>query len=301
MKTTIESGRIPAIETHYNGFRFRSRLEARWAVFFDCMGIKYEYEPEKFQCGDVRYIPDFFLPDLDSEPARPKKQAGMFFEVKGAYPSTEEIEKLNYLHETTGKECVLFHGSPFDGTGGLYASRTYHSEVYIAQCPFCGVCEFNFTAGGGEDDTEESDRLLKSPSHCCVEECFLARAYGISSDFIDFQWPGKTMLVARPAGSPMLAVAYQAAKSARFEDSKFASEVKGLCAANRTLAQFRVWSYPEVLADVHRLALDFARDPDCPKYDEPWYVPHIAHMQTKSKEPCPCYSCVGNRRRGESA
>ena len=26
---------IKAIETYYKGYRFRSRLEARWAVFFD--------------------------------------------------------------------------------------------------------------------------------------------------------------------------------------------------------------------------------------------------------------------------
>ena len=35
---------IKAIETIYNGYRFRSRLEARWAVFFDEMGIKYEWQ-----------------------------------------------------------------------------------------------------------------------------------------------------------------------------------------------------------------------------------------------------------------
>ncbi len=37
---------IKAIDTVYNGYKFRSRLEARWAVFFDAAGIKYEYEPE---------------------------------------------------------------------------------------------------------------------------------------------------------------------------------------------------------------------------------------------------------------
>jgi hypothetical protein len=26
------------LETLYNGYRFRSRLEARWAVFFEAMG-----------------------------------------------------------------------------------------------------------------------------------------------------------------------------------------------------------------------------------------------------------------------
>lgn len=43
---------IKSIETYYNGYRFRSRLEARWAVFFDAAGIKYEYEPEGFELDD---------------------------------------------------------------------------------------------------------------------------------------------------------------------------------------------------------------------------------------------------------
>ena len=55
-----------AIETHYNGYRFRSRLEARWAVFFDAAGIKYEYEPQGFELEDgTRYLPDFYLPEYD--------------------------------------------------------------------------------------------------------------------------------------------------------------------------------------------------------------------------------------------
>lgn len=53
---------IKAIETYYKGYRFRSRLEARWAVFFDAAGIKYEYEPEGFDLDGVWYLPDFYLP-----------------------------------------------------------------------------------------------------------------------------------------------------------------------------------------------------------------------------------------------
>lgn len=30
---------IRAIETNYKGFRMRSRLEARWATFFDALGM----------------------------------------------------------------------------------------------------------------------------------------------------------------------------------------------------------------------------------------------------------------------
>ena len=29
------------IETVYKGFKFRSRLEARWAVFFDACGVRW--------------------------------------------------------------------------------------------------------------------------------------------------------------------------------------------------------------------------------------------------------------------
>ena len=35
---------MKAIETEYNCYKFRSRLEARWAVFFDALGWEYEYE-----------------------------------------------------------------------------------------------------------------------------------------------------------------------------------------------------------------------------------------------------------------
>lgn len=57
-------GEIKAIETVYNGYRFRSRLEARWAVFFDAMHIEYVYEPEGFIGFDnIPYLPDFYLPE----------------------------------------------------------------------------------------------------------------------------------------------------------------------------------------------------------------------------------------------
>jgi len=61
---------IKAIETKYKGYRFRSRLEARWAVFFDALGIAWEYEPEGYDLGDgVWYLPDFYFPNglLDEE------------------------------------------------------------------------------------------------------------------------------------------------------------------------------------------------------------------------------------------
>lgn len=46
-----------AIPTFYKGVRFRSRLEARWAAFFDIAGWPWEYEPVDLD----GWIPDFIL------------------------------------------------------------------------------------------------------------------------------------------------------------------------------------------------------------------------------------------------
>lgn len=55
---------LKPIETVYNNFRFRSRLEARWAKFFDTLGVPYQYEPEGFELANgMRYLPDFWLPE----------------------------------------------------------------------------------------------------------------------------------------------------------------------------------------------------------------------------------------------
>lgn len=54
---------MKAIETHYAGCRFRSRLEAKWCVFFQQMSIRWEYEPQGFTFDGRAYLPDFLLPD----------------------------------------------------------------------------------------------------------------------------------------------------------------------------------------------------------------------------------------------
>ncbi|EOS73258.1 hypothetical protein C819_03983 [Lachnospiraceae bacterium 10-1] len=55
-------GEMKAIQTEYKGYLFRSRLEARWAVFFDACGVDWEYEPEGYDLGNgIHYLPDFLL------------------------------------------------------------------------------------------------------------------------------------------------------------------------------------------------------------------------------------------------
>lgn len=48
---------MKAIPTSYRGTNFRSRIEARWAVFFDLVEWPWEYEPIDLE----GYIPDFIL------------------------------------------------------------------------------------------------------------------------------------------------------------------------------------------------------------------------------------------------
>lgn len=91
---------IKAIETRYAGCRFRSRLEARWAVFFDRLNIPWEYEPQGYELPSGRYLPDFYLP----------KQAA-HFEVKGVAPDDKYAELLADLVRATKQRLVLAVGS----------------------------------------------------------------------------------------------------------------------------------------------------------------------------------------------
>ena len=69
------------IPTTYAGTRFRSRLEARWAVFFDLLGIYWEYEPEAYLLADGRgYAPDFLLPRFNGGVVAEVKPEGDAFD-----------------------------------------------------------------------------------------------------------------------------------------------------------------------------------------------------------------------------
>lgn len=103
---------IKAIETHYKGYRFRSRLEARWAVLFSSIGIPWKYEPEGYDLNGIRYLPDFFL---SSTP--------LWVEIKGVEPTANEREKASRLVESTGTSMFLVQGTP--GEEMLYVIRPF--------------------------------------------------------------------------------------------------------------------------------------------------------------------------------
>ena len=90
------------IETEYKGYRFRSRLEARWAIFFDACGVDWEYEPEGYDLGDgLYYLPDFLLHGVDG-----RDGGDLYVEVKGQMTDLDAL-KINRFAEQGGKVLVV--------------------------------------------------------------------------------------------------------------------------------------------------------------------------------------------------
>jgi len=114
---------MKAISTRYDGYLFRSRLEARWAVFFNHINLPYEYEIEGYKLNNGKcYLPDFYLPTLH-----------LFAEVKPFQETQEDTEKLLYQFALENKSILLLTGPPAfrglydlfcwafdDGGGGIY-------------------------------------------------------------------------------------------------------------------------------------------------------------------------------------
>lgn len=94
-----------AIETVYNGYRFRSRLEARWAYFFDKIGAKYQYEVEGYELPGTRYLPDFLVTRRGYN-----MNWNLFIEIKPDFPSQEEQYKAKWLANYTRTPVYIFFG-----------------------------------------------------------------------------------------------------------------------------------------------------------------------------------------------
>jgi len=103
---------IKAINTHYDGHYFRSRLEARWAVFFNAIGVTWEYEPEGFNFDGFNYLPDFWLP-----------KEGYYVEVKGGTKDVN-VKMLQSLADNTCKPVMLVRNIPHHGCCAAYSPST---------------------------------------------------------------------------------------------------------------------------------------------------------------------------------
>lgn len=120
------------IKTEYGGTVFRSRMEAKWAEWLDSYEIKWFYEAQGFDINGVWYLPDFYLPEINT-----------IIEVKGPM---ERIEKIYALYkqiqdENPGKRSpdettmILLAGpAPY-----LYnIDSEYFDGLHLNKCSKCG-------------------------------------------------------------------------------------------------------------------------------------------------------------------
>lgn len=132
----VEVFMIKAIQTVYKNYKFRSRLEARWGVFFDALGLEWQYEPEGFDLGDAGlYLPDFYLPFCDA-----------WAEVKPQKLNEVEREKAFALSSFTNKPVIELCQIPDPDltrdTGCIFASRYYGMECEYINEVGIGLVDF---------------------------------------------------------------------------------------------------------------------------------------------------------------
>lgn len=88
-------GKIKPIETYWRGYRFRSRLEARWAVVFESLRLDWAYEEEGFDLGDgTFYLPDFTIRGMEG-----RGPSELYVEVKG-HMTEDDMAKVRRFAES---------------------------------------------------------------------------------------------------------------------------------------------------------------------------------------------------------
>lgn len=107
---------IKAIPTVYNHVQFRSRLEARWAAFFDLCGWQWEYEPFDLD----GWAPDFML--------------------KGAVRALVEVKPINFrgddhslVRQAKAKADKAFATADRVSLGGVVDVESMSDGELIAQ------------------------------------------------------------------------------------------------------------------------------------------------------------------------
>jgi hypothetical protein len=137
--------KLKAIETIYNGYRFRSRLEARWAVVFDSLDLKWEYEPQGFELSDgTFYLPDFYLPSIST-----------WCEVKGNMTKEDEYKISLFASDLPENERLwVVRNIPDSSMTAIDDFEMYFSNggwdcpYILCECPACGKVGIEFDGRG---------------------------------------------------------------------------------------------------------------------------------------------------------
>lgn len=159
-----------SIDTEYGGFRFRSRIEARWAIFFDAVGVKWGYEIKDFAFNDgVRYLPDYRLYNVLTRPSIVKDIWG---EIKLEL-NNHDLKKIEDLF-FSGDAVLVFgnilNGETFDEITNDARSQYYQNQVFFnyytidgdnyALTP-CAQIGGGLTLVGGDYEYDENEKIDK--------------------------------------------------------------------------------------------------------------------------------------------
>lgn len=136
---------MSGIATVYNGIRFRSRLEATWAAFFDRLGWSWEYEPVDLN----GYIPDFVLP----------WNKPLLIEVKPEF----------YYDD------LIRHGEK------IYASGWNHESVVVGVSPFVYMDSLCLGALFGGDEDVDPDGPGEYQDGAAFSECIHCKKITVCS------------------------------------------------------------------------------------------------------------------------
>lgn len=192
---------VKPIQTRYGGHYFRSRLEARYAVLFDHLGIHWEYEPEGYSTPAGPYLPDFLL----------HLREPTFFEVKPEIDYGNTDERWWQVCHSTGRPMIVAWGMPrpdrLEPPRSPMRDGSYHLVV----------------SNGMPDEPFQFKRDAGGDIHYAFCSCCICGAVGIEYD-------GRGARVCRSCActhgnrdkcysydDPKIVRAYVAALSARFE------------------------------------------------------------------------------------
>lgn len=192
---------IRPIQTRYAGHLFRSRLEARWAVFFDTLNVRWRYEPQGFVLTNTgeTYLPDFWLP----------KQR-IWFEVKGE-DDPRGVDRWKHFSEVVDPAWAEDNpdsiASAVNGVPDYLRGRSFLADEEIP--------DPRRVADGLAPD----DAMFGSGGHHYYwTRCPKCRAIGITWDGRAERLPCRCVDGVTPrAHDPLLLHAYGEARAARFE------------------------------------------------------------------------------------
>jgi hypothetical protein len=161
---------VPGHATFYHNTRFRSMLEARWAVFFDVLGIGWIYEPGIYTLpGGVRYMPDFHIPCLNTMlEVKPRDYLDGINDDTRKFTAYRKAYQLALVRDTMF--VMLFAGEPRRNNGKCFrfVSTEKGAAATGSTWYVCGACGYASTTAamnvncshGLEDRSFGHPRLL---------------------------------------------------------------------------------------------------------------------------------------------